>query len=367
MFNYFLRSEINNDKNLTADTRKALGFHIEDMLVSCNFNYQPCSTTDFTYLYNPLYGNCFTFNSGAYENGTTYLPKTVSANSKLFGLNLELFLGNPSMDSSFEPSNGIILSILNQTSVPFMQDGVYSSEAQAETNFIINRNFITMLQAPYGNCLPTGSDSTYYNYIVNTLDKSYSQEFCMNLCIQDQIIQTCGCGNIYMPIFNNNSAAFCNNIYSAACSAIVTSNSTITAICANSCPYECNSIDYGTTSFRADYPATSYTNILYNFMLSKGINISLSEVPKAFTKISINYHSMHYTTTTQMIQMQLADLFSNFGGTLGLFLGMSFLTFAEFFEIFFNIALMLFKCCLVRKQKIHSTDSENYFQTSNPV
>ena len=185
----------------------------------------------------------------------------------------------------------------------------------------------------------------------------------MNLCLQDQIIQICGCANVYTPVFNNNSAAYCNNIYSASCSASVTSNSTFSAICDSICPYECNSIDYGITSFRANYPSTSYSSLLHNFMLNKGINVSLNDIPKAFSKVTINYDTMQYTTTNQMVQMQVADLFSNFGGTLGLFLGMSFLTFAEFFEICFNLALVIIQHFMSRKQKVQPLQN-NLFSDS---
>ena len=63
---YVVKYVIANDKNLTNETRKALGFSIEDMLFkteSCYFNFQLCSKLDF-YSYIPSYGNCYSFNIG---------------------------------------------------------------------------------------------------------------------------------------------------------------------------------------------------------------------------------------------------------------------------------------------------------------
>lgn len=44
--------------------RKSLGPDISDMLLSCSFNMIECSADDFTWYFDSLYGNCFTFNSG---------------------------------------------------------------------------------------------------------------------------------------------------------------------------------------------------------------------------------------------------------------------------------------------------------------
>ena len=75
---YATRSLINNDKNLTNENRKEMGYQLKDMLISCFFNYEPCTVNDFTYFHDPLYGNCYTFNKGINDNGTKTDIKIVS-------------------------------------------------------------------------------------------------------------------------------------------------------------------------------------------------------------------------------------------------------------------------------------------------
>jgi hypothetical protein len=58
---YAIRNLINSHKNLTDETKKSLGYKIEDMLVSCYFNYAPCTINNFTYFYHQMYGNCYSF------------------------------------------------------------------------------------------------------------------------------------------------------------------------------------------------------------------------------------------------------------------------------------------------------------------
>ena len=55
--------------------------------------------------------------------------------------------------------------------------------------------------------------------------------------------------------------------------------------------------------------------------------------------LNIFYDSYSYTTIQEVAKMDILDLISNIGGTLGLFIGMSFLSFAEVFEIFYLILI----------------------------
>ena len=49
--------------NLTIEEKKSLGHHLDDILLSCEFNSQPCNTSDFSCSFDINYGNCFTFNT----------------------------------------------------------------------------------------------------------------------------------------------------------------------------------------------------------------------------------------------------------------------------------------------------------------
>ena len=52
-------------RNFFNDTqKKMLGHDISDILITCKFDYKDCSAKDFSWLFDPYYGNCFEFNSG---------------------------------------------------------------------------------------------------------------------------------------------------------------------------------------------------------------------------------------------------------------------------------------------------------------
>jgi hypothetical protein len=65
------RATINTDRNMTETERRTVGFELKNMLIQCIFNLKECSEDDFDYYYDPYYGNCYTFNKGISQNGTT--------------------------------------------------------------------------------------------------------------------------------------------------------------------------------------------------------------------------------------------------------------------------------------------------------
>jgi hypothetical protein len=355
---YLSRSAINNDLNLTLSEKKSIGFELKDMLVSCCFNYEPCYLSDFTYFYDSTYGNCYTFNKGYDENGTNKEIKTLSLAGPLYGLILELFLGDPNVDTYLEPDDGLLVSIHNQSSVPFTQGDRIKVAAGAETDLIVNRNFISKLEFPYGDCLKDTSSKTvftsyYFDYLVKTMKVEYNQENCFALCLQKYIMESCNCSNSFMPAFNFTTHFCVNPRVEIPCMKNVITNFSKTSAslkCQEACPFECNSIEYGITSYRALFPSTFYASILYDALKNKRVNISYDNIGKAVSRVNIYYKSMQYLSTQQVISTSSEDLFSNIGGTLGLYIGISVLSLVEVFELGFNLMMVLISSIKSKKQ-----------------
>jgi len=62
--NTLANGKLTNGNNDTL--RQRLGHDIKDILISCKFDYQDCSHADFKWTFDPLYGNCYEFNSGRF-------------------------------------------------------------------------------------------------------------------------------------------------------------------------------------------------------------------------------------------------------------------------------------------------------------
>jgi acid-sensing ion channel 5 len=364
--NSLLRTIINNG-SYSEDSKKSAGFLIENMLVSCSFNALPCSTSDFAYFYNQQYGNCYKFNGLNQSSRSTSQIKNSTNEGSFYGLVLELYVGKPSTNTQNENHDGIILSIQNQTNEPFYQGSILTAAANAETYLNIKKIFRTKLEPPHGNCLNDFSFTPYYNQILNKLNRSYSEELCKKICTQDQFIKLCGCQHPNHIFDTSSSASVCyfdGNDTQRECFYNFQINLPYLDYCKSACPYECNSMEYEILSHTALYPTSFYTNILYNYSNTRGLNLSLSEIPQAFVKVYIYYDSLRYTKTVQSSQMEMSDLMANIGGNLGLFLGMSFLTFAEIIEISFNTVFIFIKYRLLNRKRKVINSEENQIKSS---
>ena len=72
-----------NDKNISYGFRKErLSYSLNDSLISCYFNWISCSSNNFTTFFEPVYGNCFTFNSNL-----------MNMSGEAYGLRLEMYVG----------------------------------------------------------------------------------------------------------------------------------------------------------------------------------------------------------------------------------------------------------------------------------
>jgi hypothetical protein len=72
-----------DDKNISYGLRKeSLSHSLNDSLISCLFNWNSCSSNDFTVHFESLYGNCFTFESNL-----------MNMSGQAYGLRLEMYVG----------------------------------------------------------------------------------------------------------------------------------------------------------------------------------------------------------------------------------------------------------------------------------
>ncbi len=147
------------------------------MLIRCFFGGKPCSADDFEWEYNYNYGNCFIFNAGTRHN-----IKNITQSGFNNGLILELFIGAPVDDAS---ASGIEIFLSNHTDMPFKNTEILIPTG-FKTRLAVNKVVNQRLENPYSSCINESPT-------ISSLNISYSQDVCMDLCYQKVIIQNCGC------------------------------------------------------------------------------------------------------------------------------------------------------------------------------
>ena len=114
---------------------------------------------------------------------------------------------------------------------------------------------------------------------------------------------------------------------------------TIDSECRALCPLECSSVKYDLTVSTLSYPSVN----TYNFYKDKLGNESYEEVKSKSIELNVYYSELGYTLITQTTKTSVIDLLSSIGGTLGLYIGISLLSFVEIVEALIEFLFIYFK------------------------
>ncbi len=336
--------------------RTNLGYHIKDFMINCQFNQIKCDLEkDFEYFYDLNYGNCYRFNSGTTINGTKVEQKYSYQSGISYGLDLELFIGSPKdNDFAFTKENGFVIFINNDTVDSNSYEGIKISPGTS-TNIIINRYSILKKPKPYSECTD-GLDSIdsynsefYQRYF--SPNRRYRFTECSFVCFQKFIGEECGCQSILQPFtyFKEMRLCLLNETKMAedrqcALAKIAKYYQTSELLEQCDCPFECDIDEYSYTSSYSQFPTIKYTKYLMsNLVIKKRLSdtTSYEEIAERVARVLIFYDKLRVTKVIENIKVQPFDLVSNLGGTLGLFLGLSFLSLIEIFEILLKIIFIL--------------------------
>lgn len=104
-----------------------------------------------------------------------------------------------------------------------------------------------------------------------------------------------------------------------------------------------------------DYPSPPYASILKNSLIVQNrfnnrTDVSIDELKRNILAFSVFYSDLNYESLMDTKKMEYVDLIAGIGGTLGLFLGMSFLSFFEVFDLLFQLLFASFYM-IIKKSK----------------
>ena len=72
-------------------------------------------------------------------------------------------------------------------------------------------------------------------------------------------------------------------------------------------------------------------------------SINFDEITKNSLALNIYFNDLEYTQIEETEKNDIVDLVANVGGTVGVFIGISILSFAELLEFFIEICFIMFK------------------------
>ncbi|CAF1042719.1 unnamed protein product [Brachionus calyciflorus] len=337
---YFARLNALN-YNLSSEIKKTFGFNIEEIMISCFIGTQECKKEDFIWYFDSVYGNCYLFNTGKFENETLKEKYKQSDLGFFGGMRFE-FINEIKPVESYTISKGFHLTIFDSNSSVNSLRGLDLSP-KVQTNIMLKKRKIIQLPDPYSDCLIDHSSFQSSEVYQSTLklSQTYSQDVCYGICFQEYLISKCNCSDPDKPFFKN--VKNCLTIKEIFCDFITYTEFMVKldvkVACSKHCPLECETIQYDYTSSFSEYPTNIQAKGILQYLSRKNIteNYSLDEIINNSLQVNIYHDRLKLETIEESKQMELVDLISNIGGILGLFIGISILSFAELIEICLEI------------------------------
>jgi hypothetical protein len=277
------------------------------------FNSKPLITecgNHFESYQDLAYGRCYRFNSGRNMTNHSIPIKYSTFGGFYFSFRIQFQITNK------EPSRGLILmSIFNNTMIPatIRNKEIFISIGSQNT-FVVKRLFDQKLEYPYNNCFK----NVYLNPPNNTIlidyikknGRDYTQRECFELCINLKANESdTGCKGTLKSLSSPPCEIFTNQFDSKI------------SECSEYCPMECDSLNY-------EISANNVYDDEYN---GKYV-------------ITVHYEDLKYTLISQQekAKIESINLIANIGGTIGLFLGFSFISLLEVFEVLAECICVLF-------------------------
>jgi hypothetical protein len=307
---------------------------INNSIILCKYNYVQCNISEFQTYYNERSTEnetCYRFNSKKDLDGNPISIKTVS--SRETSLEVYMYTEKYYRNSFFKVS-----VLIQNTSKRFTRNQAINIDSGIElptgsTIIGLDREFIEKLPYPYHDCVTRDTQEYISNLFQKFISNNwiYTQKDCIDLCVEEFIEKMC-------DQINKNKKK-CRFEYWDE------STKNIPRKCFLECPIECEYISYKLIPFYAGAITNINEKIMLNAIRERKIPSvhNVSTFLKNCIFISVHYNSLHYTMINQLPKMEIFDLVSNIGGTLGLFIGISFLSFVELIELVYYLCVSLMR------------------------
>lgn len=242
----------------------------------------------------------------------------------------------------------------------------------AQTNVELSRSLTDKLPSPYNDCINVDARSLAASPFAPAFANdptAYTQQRCFGFCGSRYVADHCHCTYVAYTTMNF-SRPTCRSFADYECAVRAFAlfyRHHVAANCSRDCPPECSSSAFAVSSTWSNFPEPTY----YYYMLARGDETlarrefgvereafrraieadEWSGVPSRdevvarlrgkTLSLNVYYGSVAYTHVSESPQMSLLDLIAGVGGMLGLFVGMSFMTFMEAVELVLKVLIIV--------------------------
>lgn len=328
-----------------------LGHQFSDMVLSCTFRGMSCrnyTTWNWTSFWHYKYGNCFVFN-GDQVNGVPVDILRSNNRGPSEGLNLEINIDQEEYIGQLTPQAGIRVDISKPGEMPFpLEKGV--SLAPGYATMLGLRKIIKERKDPFNTkrCLNSvdRDDNNLYTRIFNV---TYSSTACRESCLAYNQFEICGCVEYRFPAEGLFNICSVTNIKTLKCLSRVQNlykNNRLN--CTQSCPPPCRLEEFKISSSFATWPSQNYEKYYQEIVLENYNRLLITKSGshrKNVLKLQVFFEDLDVEVVSEQRSYELVNFVSDIGGQLGLWIGFSVLTLAEFLELIMLMCHLAVKKC----------------------
>ncbi|XP_068128932.1 amiloride-sensitive sodium channel subunit beta-like [Hyperolius riggenbachi] len=323
---------------LSTQDQMELGHQLKDMLISCVFHGEPCNESFFTPFLNPKLGNCYTFNGPRHESSTIQQADILNATKAGFsyGLTMELFIEQNEYISSLSSAAGLRVVLHGQGKMPFPEDEGVNVPPGQESDIGVVKVHVKRLTEPYSSKCSSGLNIR--NYYVDVYGTDYSREACKKSCAQTKMIRNCGCRMWEFPAPPGSNVPLCNISEPSVNNCVEMYEYKLSHDQLKChCPLQCEEEIFELTLSSSQWPSSTYLDNFSKYLHSRQDYQDVQTIRDNVVKVVVYYQQLNYELIEEVPSMQLVDLFSSIGGLVGLWIGVSVCTVAEFLELILNL------------------------------
>ncbi|XP_012942493.1 degenerin del-1-like [Aplysia californica] len=319
-------------------------FKLGDLVTDCQFDMVPCRADDFLTVFNYKYGDCFVFNKQIKEDSNQeYMHSSEAAGFKVV--------------------------VHSQDTIAFPENQGFMVMPGASTSVGLKRTEMSRAPPPYSTCIELEDE---YNIDLNVFSFTdgtrYTGEACRKTCYIREVVSQCGCCDLYFvcppEVYNvyvvNETIPYCNatNIDDFFCKKRVLEAFEKGELdCLSRCLPPCDEVVYDVALSTALWPSDS--SIYFDMESNDGSDIAISEFEEFkshardnFLRVAIFYEDLTVQRVESRPSYDWNRLLSDIGGQLGLWLGFSILTAAEWLELAYDAGI---RAATRKAQGAHTT------------
>ncbi|XP_022808058.1 amiloride-sensitive sodium channel subunit alpha-like isoform X3 [Stylophora pistillata] len=324
-----------------------LGHQFEDFMIYCSFRGINCVNHTRRYwnrFWHYAYGNCYIFNGGYNDQGERTILFNSSETGPFFGLSLELNIEQGQYIGSLTQEAGVRIDISDQGEMPFPLEKGLSLAPGYATSIGMRKVVIKRSDPFWNNSCMNDSPPDSINLYRDTMEVGYSTTACKKTCWARKQQEKCGCVEYKFP--RPNSTRFCetsNKTDKACVRRVIDYFSRGHLDCSRSCPPPCKESTFKLTTSYSLWPTNS-SQLSYQKKLkatSKEVDGGPSDFRHNILKVNVFFEELNYEVISEDPAYELPSFMSDLGGSLGLWIGMSVLTFAEILELILLICYSL--------------------------